>query len=264
MAQALPEAVIKEAAERLYEAERTRKAIPPLIETCEGLTPDDAYRIQMAVIDRKLREGACIVGHKIGLTSVAMQQMFGVDQPDFGHLLDTMMVQDGAALRRDDLLLPRVEGEITFVLKEPLRGPGVTVARVLAATQYVMPSLEVIDSRIQDWKITLADTIADNASSCRMVLGGRCLSPDALDLRLVGMVMEKNGEVVSSAAGAAVLGNPANAVAWLANKLAEFDVTLQPGEVILPGALTAAVPVQAGDTVRATFDHLGSVTVRFV
>jgi 2-keto-4-pentenoate hydratase len=124
------------------------------------------------------------------------------------------------------------------VLKEPLRGPGVTVARVLSATQYVMPSLEIIDSRIKDWKITLADTIGDNASSCRMVIGGRCVSPDQLDLRLCGMVLEKNGEVMSTATGAAVLGNPANAVAWLANKLADFDVTLEPGEVILPGALT--------------------------
>lgn len=264
MAQTLPQEIVNQAAISLYEAERTRQAIPPLIETCEGLSPDDAYRIQMAVIDRKLKEGAHIVGHKIGLTSVAMQQMFGVDQPDFGHLLNTMMVQDGEALKRDELLSPRVEGEITFVLKEPLRGPGVTVAKVLSATQYVMPSLEIIDSRIKDWKITLPDTIGDNASSCRMVIGGRCVQPDALDLRLCGMVLEKNGEIVNSAAGAAVLGNPANAVAWLANKLADFGVTLEAGEVILPGALTAAVPVNTGDTVRATFDHLGSVSVRFV
>jgi 2-keto-4-pentenoate hydratase len=263
MAQTLPQATIREAAASLYEAERTRQGIPPLVETCEGLTPDDAYRIQMAVIARKIDEGAHIVGHKIGLTSVAMQQVFNVDQPDFGHLLNTMMVEEGTALKRDDLLLPRVEGEITFVLKAPLRGPGVTVARVLACTEYVMPSLEIIDSRIKDWKITLADTIADNASSCRMVIGGRCVPPAALDLRLCGMVLEKNGQIMSSAAGAAVLGNPASAVAWLANKLAEFDVTLEAGEVILPGALTAAVPVDTGDTVRATFDHLGSVSIRF-
>jgi 2-keto-4-pentenoate hydratase len=264
MAQTLSQILIDEAAASLYEAERTRQAIPPLSETCEGLTPDDAYRIQMAVIARKIDEGAHIVGHKIGLTSAAMQQVFNVDQPDFGHLLNTMMVQEGDALQREDLLLPRVEGEITFVLKAPLRGPGVTVAKVLSCTEYVMPSLEIIDSRIKDWKITLADTIADNASSCRMVIGGRCVPPSDLDLRLCGMILEKNGQIMNSAAGAAVLGNPASAVAWLANKLAEFDVTLEAGEVILPGALTAAVPVDKGDTVRATFDHLGSVSIRFV
>jgi len=137
------------------------------------------------------------------------------------------------------------------------------VARVLAATEYVMPSLEIVDSRIADWRIKLADTISDNASSCRMVVGGRCLKPDAFDLRLVGMILEKNGEIINSATGAAVLGNPAQAVAWLANTLAAFDVTLKAGEVILPGALTAAITVQAGDSVRATFDHLGSVSVRF-
>ena len=261
---ALNAASIDEAARSLYEAERSRGAIRPLVDLYPGLTPDDAYRIQNAVIDRKLEEGARVVGHKIGLTSLAMQQMLGVDQPDFGHILDTMMVPDGGSLNRQDLIYPRVEGEITFVLAEDLRGPGVTVPRVLAATKYVMASLEIVDSRVADWKITLADTIADNASSCRMVVGGRCLPVDGLDLRLIGMVLERNGEVVNTAAGASVLGNPAQAVAWLANKLAEFDVTLKAGELILPGALSAAVTVDTGDVVRATFDHLGSVSVRFV
>ena len=263
MQAALSPATIEEAASSLYEAERTQRAIPPLVDTYEGLSVDEAYRIQLALIDRKLREGARVVGHKIGLTAVAMQQLLGVDQPDFGHILDTMMVQDGSAVDRSELIYPRVEGEITFLLKEDLRGPGVTVARVLAATEYVMPSLEIVDSRIADWRIKLADTISDNASSCRMVVGGRCLKPDAFDLRLVGMILEKNGEIINSATGAAVLGNPAQAVAWLANTLAAFDVTLKAGEVILPGALTAAITVQAGDSVRATFDHLGSVSVRF-
>jgi 2-keto-4-pentenoate hydratase len=264
MEAALSPVTIDEAATSLYEAERTQRPIPPLTETYEGLSVEEAYRIQMALIDRKRREGAQVVGHKIGLTAVAMQQLLGVDQPDFGHILNTMIVQDGSAVERSELIYPRVEGEITFLLKEDLRGPGVTVARVLAATEYVMPSLEIVDSRVADWRIKLADTIADNASSCRMVIGGRCVKPDALDLRLVGMIMEKNGELINSAAGAAVLGNPAQAVAWLANTLADFDVTLKAGEVILPGALTAAITVQAGDSIRATFDHLGSVSVRFV
>ncbi len=255
---------ITEAAGRLYEAERTRSAIPPLVETYPGLTAEDAYRIQQRLIDRKLGQGAHVVGHKIGLTAVAMQQLLGVDQPDFGHILDTMMVADGDAVPRDTLIFPRVEAEIAFCLREDLRGPGVTAPRVLAATNFVFPALEIVDSRIADWKITLADTIADNASSCRMVAGGRFIPVEDLDLRLVGMVLEKNGEIVNSAAGAAVLGNPANAVAWLANRLAEFDITLRAGELILPGALSAAVTVEAGDAVRATFDRLGPVSVRFV
>ena len=187
-----------------------------------------------------------------------------MDQPDFGHILDTMMVPDGAAVPRADLIYPRVEAEISFVLAEDLKGPGVTVPRVLAATKYVMPALEIVDSRIVDWRIKLEDTISDNASSCRMVVGGRGMPVDGLDLRHLGMVLEKNGEIANTGAGAEVLGNPAQAVAWLANKLAEFDVILKAGEVILPGALTASVTVQAGDAVRATFDHLGSVSVRFV
>ncbi len=263
MVATLNAATIAEAATRLYESERNRAPIRPLVETYPGLTADDAYRVQLDLIDRKLEEGARVVGHKIGLTSVAMQQLLGVDQPDFGHILDTMMVPNGGAVARDELIYPRVEAEITFVLGEDLRGPGVTVPRVLAATRYVMASLEIVDSRVEDWKITLADTIADNASSCRMVVGGRGIPVDGLDLRLVGMVLERNGEVVNTAAGAAVLGHPAQAVAWLANKLAEFDVTLKAGEVILPGALSAAVTVQAGDFIQATFDHLGSVSVRF-
>lgn len=255
---------IEQAAQRLLTAERDRQAIPPLVETYPGLTPDEAYRIQHAVITHKIEAGARVVGHKIGLTSLAMQQLLGVDQPDFGHILDNMMVADGAALRRDDLIYPRVEAEISFVLAEDLRGPGVTVPRVLAATKYVMPALEIVDSRIVDWRITLMDTIGDNASSCRMVVGGKAVPVDNLDLRLLGMVLEKNGEIANTATGAAVLGHPALAVAWLANKLAEFDVTLKAGEVILPGALSAAVTVQAGDVVQASFDHIGSVSVRFV
>lgn len=264
MAATLSATTIDEAAKSLYESERSRQAIRPLVETYPGLSPNDAYRVQHAVIDRKLEEGAHVVGHKIGLTSLAMQQLLGVDQPDFGHILDTMMVPNGGTLRRDDLIFPRVEAEITFVLQEDLRGPGITVPRVLAATKYVMASLEIVDSRVADWKITLSDTIADNASSCRMVVGGRCVPVDGIDLRLTGMVLEKNGEIVNTATGAAVLGHPAQAVAWLANKLAEFDVTLKAGEVILPGALSAAVTVQAGDFVQATFDHLGSVSIRFL
>lgn len=264
MATTLAAATIQDVAATLYEAERTQKPLPPLTETYPGLNADDAYAIQQVLIDRKVREGARVVGHKIGLTSLAMQQLLGVDQPDYGHLLDTMMVPDGSALQREDLIAPRVEAEIAFILREELRGPGITVAKVMAATQYVFAALEIVDSRVADWKIKLQDTIADNASSCRMVMGGRYVPVDDIDLRLTGLVLEKNGEIANTAAGAAVLGHPAQAVAWLANKLAEFDTPLRAGEAILPGALSAMVAVQAGDQVRATFDRLGSVSIRFV
>jgi 2-keto-4-pentenoate hydratase len=264
MAQSPLAGKVQEAALKLYDAERNQQALPPLVETYPGLSANDAYAIQKALIDRKVEDGARIVGHKIGLTSVAMQQLLKVDQPDFGHILDTMIVPDGAAVPRGDLIFPRVEAEIGFILKDALRGPGVNIATVLAATQYVFPALEIVDSRVADWKITLADTIADNASSCRMVMGGRYVPVDNLDLRFVGLVLEKNGEIANTAAGAAVLGHPAQAVAWLANKLAEFGSALEAREVILPGALSAAVTVEAGDAIRATFDHLGSVSVRFV
>src|SRR5436305_10502362 len=156
---------ISEAAGRLYEAEQTRTAIPPLVETYPGLSPDDAYRIQRSLIDRKLREGAHVVGHKIGLTAVAMQQLLGVDQPDFGHLLDTMMVADGDAVQRDTLIFPRVEAEIAFCLREDLQGPGVTAPRVLAATDFVFPALDVVDSRGAGRKVALADRLAHNAQT---------------------------------------------------------------------------------------------------
>ena len=255
---------IQELAARLLQAEDSRQPIAPLTQEDADCSVEDAYRVQVAIVEAKKARGARIVGKKAGVTSKAIQQMFGVHEPDYGHLLEDMIVHEGEVIQSAMLIQPKAEPEIAFILEKELRGPGVSVADVLAATKYVLPVLEIIDSRIADWKIKLADTIADNASCGKVVIGGSVRKVDDLDLRLVGVVLEKNGEVVATGAGAAALGNPANAVAWLANKLAPLDQSLQANELILPGSLTPAVAVTAGDHVRASFDRLGSVGVKFV
>jgi 2-keto-4-pentenoate hydratase len=252
-----------EIAAQLDRAERDRVAIDPPAASSE-MTLADAYRIQMINVDRRVAGGRRIVGRKIGLTSVAMQKMLGVSEPDFGHLFDEMLLANDGECRVETLMLPRVEPEIAFVLARELRGPGVTRQDVLLAADYVTPALEIIDTRIRDWKITLADTIADNASSARVVLGDRKTKPSTLDLAAVAMTLQKNGAVVEQGVGSAVLGHPAEPVAWLANKLAEFGQTLAAGSLIIPGALCRAVDVGTGDSVIANFEGLGSVTVRFV
>lgn len=250
-------------AAQLDAAEQSRTPIPPLSETYPGLTPAQSYAIQSAWLEHKLAEHARLIGRKIGLTSQAMQELLGVDQPDYGFLLDTMFVADGSTLARSSFLEPRVEPEIAFWLNKDLRGPNVTIDDVLAATAGVSASLELVDSRIAHWRIKLVDTIADNASSAR-VIAKQTITPLAgLDLKAERVVLTRNGETVGTGTGEAVLGHPAAAVAWLANKLAEFDVSLLAGQLILPGAMCAAVTVAAGETYRATFSTLGEVSVRF-
>lgn len=248
----------------LLAAEANCQSIEPLTATYPALRVEDAYRIQLAGIEMKKARGSKIIGKKIGLTSKAMQQLLGVNEPDYGHLLDNMLLLEGEPCRREELLLPRVEGELAFILKDTLQGPGVTIADVYRVTEGIMPAFEIVDSRIRDWKIKLPDTIADNASSARLVLGSRMLPVKDLDLRLMGMVLEKNGEVVSTGAGAAVWGHPAAAVAWLANKLAAFDITLEAGEIILSGAVTAAENAAAGDIFTVSFYGLGSLNLKFI
>jgi 2-keto-4-pentenoate hydratase len=250
-------------AEMLLTAEKNRKPILPLTESDPGITVDEAYRIQLQVIEMKKSSGQVVVGKKIGITSRAMQTMLGVNEPDYGQILDGMVVMEGEQIRAADLIQPRIEGELAFILKEDLKGPGVTLADVIRCSEGVIPALEIIDSRIADWKIKLPDTVADNASSARIVLGGKVTPILGLDLRTVGMVLEKNGEVVATATGAAVFGNPAQAVAWLANKLAGYGITLRKGEVILSGSLTAAMPVSSGDFVRADFGTLRDAKIKF-
>ena len=254
---------IRTLAEMLLAAEKSRKPIPPLTQTDPGITVDEAYRIQLRIMETKKSSGQVVVGKKIGLTSLAMQAMLGVKEPDYGHILNGMVAMEGEKVPAADLIQPRIEGELAFVLKEDLKGPGITMTEVLRCSEGVIPALEIIDSRITDWKIKLPDTVADNASSARIVLGGKITPVLGLDLRTVGMVLEKNGEVAATAAGAAVLGHPAQAVAWLADKLAAYGISLRRGEVILSGSLTGAIPVAAGDFIRADFGTLGDVKIKF-
>ena len=254
---------IEKWAAHLAEAEKNRLGVAPLTELNPEITIDEAYQVQLHTIEGRVAAGEKIVGKKIGLTSLAMQQMLGVDQPDYGHLLDGMIIDNGGEISTNQVLQPKVEGEIAFVLKKDLKGPNVTVIDVLAATDYVVPALEIVDSRVKDWKIKLEDTVADNASSGLYVLGDKKLPIDGLDLAQMGMVLYKNGKMVNTGVGAAALGHPATCVAWLANKLADYGITLKAGEVILSGALSAAVVGEPGDHFQARFAHLGEVNVRF-
>lgn len=255
--------IVNQFAKELREAEETKLGIAPITSVRSDLTINDAYAIQLENIYRKLEQGHKVVGKKIGLTSLAMQNLLGVNEPDYGHLLDSMVIENGGAVPVDKVLQPKVEGEIAFILKKELRGPNVTTLDVLQATEYIVPALEIVDSRVQDWKIKLADTVADNASSGFFVLGGKPMKIDEVDMKLVGMVLTKNGEIINTGVGAAALGNPASCVAWLANKLSEFDIPLRQGEVILSGALSAAAEAKAGDVFTARFAHLGQVSVCF-
>lgn len=251
-------------ARELLTSLQQRAPVEPLTTRFPDMTVEQAYAIQLAGIKLRLVGGRRVVGKKIGLTSKAMQQLLGVPEPDYGHILDDMVVLNGEPVPASQMLQPKCEGEIAFILKRDLVGPGVTAADVLQATAYVVPALEIVDSRVRDWKIKLVDTVADNASSAAVVLGDKLTPVEGLDLRLIGMVLEKNGEIVATGAGAAALGHPASSVAWLANKLMAFDIPLKAGEIILSGALATAPPVAPGDHFRADFDRLGSVHAKFV
>lgn len=250
-------------ARQLLDAYDTGKPIPPLTSAHEDMTLEDAYAIQLLQIEERLAAGRVVKGHKVGLTSAAMQRLLGVDQPDYGHLLDDFFHLEHAPIPLDRFLQPRIEPEVAFVLAKPLRGPGVTVHEAIAAVDFVLPALEIVDSRIEAWKIGLLDTIADNASSGAVVLGSTPTDLGAVDLRLTGAVMTRNGAVVGTGAGGAVLGSPITSLIWLANTVGARGVTLAAGQVILPGSVCAMVPVAAGDTITATFGGLGSVTARF-
>ncbi|NWE46497.1 2-oxopent-4-enoate hydratase [Pseudomonas gingeri] len=255
---------IQQLGTELHRALSEREAIAPLTERHPQLTIEEAYQIQLAMIQPRLDAGERIIGKKIGVTSQVVMDMLGVDQPDFGHLLSGMLHGDGASIACAGLIAPRAEGEIAFVLKDDLVGPGVTLADVLRATAYVMPCFEIVDSRIRDWKIRIQDTVADNASAGAFVLGDAGVAPQDIDLACVGMTLEKNGEIVATGAGAAALGHPANAVVWLANTLGRLGIGLKRGEVILSGSLAAMVPVKPGDQLRMSLGGIGSASVRFV
>lgn len=252
-----------EAALALQTAEETQVAVPPLVQTYPGIDVVDAYEIQLLNIRRRLAAGATVHGHKVGLSSKAMQQMMGVDEPDYGHLLSDMVYSEDRPIDTSRFLLPRVEVEVGFVLGDDLPGEGCTVEDVLRCTDYVAPAIELIDSRIEDWKIGLCDTIADNASSCGVILGKERVHPRDLDVKAIEATLDINGVKVAEGRADAVLGDPTIAVAWLANKVAAFGVRLQKGHVVLPGSCTRAYDVKPGVNVVATFSGLGSVSLSF-
>jgi 2-oxopent-4-enoate/cis-2-oxohex-4-enoate hydratase len=252
--------------DELYEALRGRRTIAPLTERYPMISIKDAYTVSLRILGRRRADGERLVGKKIGVTSRAVQEMLGVHQPDFGFLTDVMQLADGASISLADhgLIQPRAEGEIAFVLKKGLQGPGVTVQDVIDATEYVAPCFEIVDSRIRDWKIKIQDTIADNASCGVFVLGAARVVPAGLDLAAVSMNIRKNGSHAASGVGAAVQGHPAAAVAWLANTLGAFDITFLSGDVILSGSLAPLLPAAAGDRFELTLDGIGSASMNFV
>ena len=256
-------AIRDELAADLAQAERSRVPIAPLTSANPDIDVVDAYEIQLINIRQRIAEGARVLGHKVGLSSKAMQQMMGVDEPDYGHLLDEMQVFEDTPVKAGRYLYPRVEVEVGFILAADLPGAGCTEGDVLAATEALVPSIELIDTRITDWKIALCDTIADNASSAGFVLGKARVSPGDIDVKTIDAVLTRNGEVIAEGRSDAVLGNPVTAVAWLARKVESFGVRLQKGDVVLPGSCTRAIDARAGDEFVADFTGLGSVHLSF-
>lgn len=250
--------------DELYQALINRRMIAPLTERDSEITIADAYAVSTRLLERRLDAGEKIIGKKIGVTSKAVQTMLNVHQPDFGYLTDTMVYQSGATVPvTETMIQPRAEGEIAFILKTDLKGPGVTTSDVLQATDFVVPCFEIVDSRIRDWEIKIQDTIADNASCGYFALGNQAADPRRLDLSTVGMVFERNGSVVATGAGAAALGSPLICVAWLANTLGRFDTALKAGEVILSGSLVPLIPIASGDYMTVHTGGIGSASLCF-
>jgi 2-oxo-hept-3-ene-1,7-dioate hydratase len=251
------------AADILMKAEKERKQAVALTKTWPDITMEDAYAISTEVADRKIAAGAKLIGHKVGLTSKAMQRSSQIDEPDYGHLLDTMMIADGARVPHENFCLPRVEVELAFVLGKALQGPGVGLTDVLRATEYVVPAIEVVDARLQDPR-KIFDTVSDNGAAAGIVVGGRPVGPHEVDLRWVSGIMYRNAEIEETGVAAGVLGHPAHGVAWLANKLGQHGVPLQAGHLVLAGSFTRVVFARKGDTLHADFGSLGGIALQFV
>ena len=259
----LDQDTIAQLAEYLEAAELEARAVPQISLKHPGIDEEDGYAIQRELRRRKTARGVRIVGYKAGLTSRAKMQQVGVDQPTYGFLADYFAVDEGSEIEAAKLIHPRAEPEIAFVLKKRLEGPGCHIGAVFAATDFVMPALEIIDSRYENFKFDLASVVADNSSSSRFVLGGRCRAHQELDLKSIGLVLEKNGAPIAFGAGAAVLGHPAAAVAMVVNLLARQGEGLAEGAIVLTGGATEAVPMKAGEFVQLRTQTLGSVGVRF-
>ena len=253
----------RKAAESLIEAENTRKPVIQLSKTWPDIVIEDSYAIQGLVNDMKVAAGSKVIGNKIGLTSKAMQQSSQIDEPDYGVLHDTMVVEDGAKVPFENYIVPRVEIELVFVLGKPLKGPGVGLLDVLRATEYVVPAIEIIDARVQNPR-KIFDTVADNGAAAGLVVGGRAVGPMDIDLRWVSGLLYRNADIEETGVAAGVLGHPAMGIAWLANKVGRFGTVLEPGRVMLAGSFIRPVWAKKGDTLRADFGSLGSLSVQFV
>jgi len=255
---------ILSASDELYQALRNKTTVTPLRERYPTISIDSAYQISLQLLAKRIAAGEKVIGKKIGVTSKAVQDMLNVYQPDFGFLTDKMIFSDQIPIS-NTLIQPRAEGEIAFLLKKPLAGPGVTEADVLAATEAVMPCFEIVDSRIADWKITIEDTVADNASCGLFAINDKAAKdPKHLDLPNCEMIVNKNGQFLSRGTGAAALGNPLTCVAWLANVLGQYDVSLDAGDIILSGSLVPLESVKAGDTMSLTISSIGDLAIEFI
>ncbi|HGN1706005.1 TPA: 2-oxo-hept-4-ene-1,7-dioate hydratase [Providencia rettgeri] len=262
--------VISQIAQRLNQAEKSREQIRQISLDHPEMTIDDAYAVQKEWVGLKIAEGRVLKGHKIGLTSKAMQASSQIDEPDYGALLDDMFFDDGCDIPTDRFIVPRIEVELAFVLAKPLRGPNCTIFDVYNATDYVIPALELIDARCHNVDPEtnrprkVFDTISDNAANGAVILGGRPIKPRDLDMRWISALLYRNGVIEESGVAAAVLNHPANGVAWLANKLAPHNVQLEPGQIILGGSFTRPVPARKGDVFHVDYGNMGSISCRFV
>jgi 2-oxo-hept-3-ene-1,7-dioate hydratase len=259
----LTEAERAKAVGMLRDAHLTKKQATQLSVTFPQIEVADSYAISSALAAERVKTGVQIVGHKIGLTSKAMQASSKIDEPDYGYLFSDQIMNDGAKVKHADFCVPRVEPELTFVLKEPLMGPNIGLLDVMRATEFIIPSIEIIDARIQDPR-RIFDTIADNGAGAGIILGGRPVRPHDIDLRWVGAILYRNSEIEETGIAAGVMGHPAMAIAWLANKLAPFGTRLEPGHLMLSGSFTRPVWASKGDTIHADFGPLGSVSMQFV
>src|SRR6202142_502784 len=251
------------AADILVAAEKARKQAVQLSKTWPDITMEDAYAISTEVAQRKIAGGAKLIGHKVGLTAKAMQRSSQIDEPDYGHLLDSMMIADGARVPHEDYCLPRVEIELAFILGKQLRGPGIGLPDVLRATEYVVPAIAIVDARLEDPR-KIFGTVPHKGAGAGIVIGGRPVGPLEIDLRWVGGIMYRNSEIEETGLAAGVLGHPALGVAWLANKLGQHEVALEPGHLVLAGSFTRVVFAKKGDTLHADFGALGGIAVQFV
>lgn len=254
---------IVEIADLLRNAEKQKKTLEPLTQTYPEISIPDAYKIQLKNVENRVKNGERLIGKKVGLTSKAMQKMLAVEEPDYGHLFANMVFPEEETIDLGRFLQPKIEAELGFLLKKDISGPDCGILEVVKSTEAIVPVFEIIDSRIGDWKIKIEDTIADNGSSAGVIIGSFLGEPSFFNLQNIGLVLRKNGLIIDTATGAAVMGNPAYAIAWLANKLSEFQLNLKAGEIILAGSFTGALNIEEGDYFEASFDGLGQVRARF-